>query len=45
MAGPGRPTRDAQVPVTAHAVTQRTHGDVLPLVTDFHTAKQKKRLA
>ncbi len=40
MTGPGRPTRRAQVPVAAHAVTQRTHGDVLPLVTDLHTANR-----
>lgn len=44
MTGPGRPTRRAQVPVAAHAVTQWTHADVLPLVTDLHTASRPTNL-
>lgn len=36
VAGPRGGTRRAQLPVAAHAVTQRTHGDVVHCVADLH---------
>lgn len=33
-------TRCHQLPVAAGVVAQRTHGDVVPRITNFHTGKQ-----
>ncbi len=40
MTGPGRSTGSTKFPVAAHAVTQRTHGDVVLWVADLHAEKQ-----
>lgn len=42
MAGPGSSTRSTESPVAAHSVTQRTHGDVVFWVADFHTTERVK---
>ncbi len=39
MAGPSCTTGCHQFPVTAGAVTQWTHGDVVPGITNLHTGK------
>lgn len=42
MTGSGRPTSSAKFPVAAHSVTQRTHGDVVLRVADFHAGEPKR---
>ena len=39
VAGSSCAARCHQLPVAAGAVTQRTHGDVVPVITDLHTGK------
>jgi len=39
VAGSRRPARRHQLPVAAGAVAQRTHGDVVPGITDLHTSR------
>lgn len=36
VTGARRPTGSAQLPVPAHSVTQRTHGDVVLRMADLH---------
>lgn len=42
MAGPGSSTRSTEFPVATHSVTQRTHGDVVFWVADFHATERVK---
>lgn len=42
MAGSSCTTCCHQLPVAAGTVAQRTHGDVVPVITDLHTRKRGK---
>lgn len=42
MTSSGRSTSSAKFPVAAHRVTQRTHGDVVLRVADFHAREPEK---
>lgn len=39
VAGSGCATRRHQLPVAAGVIAQRTHGDVVPGITNLHTVK------
>lgn len=41
VAGPGRGARRAHLPVAACLVTQRTHGDIVSLVTHLHAGRER----
>lgn len=45
MTGPGSSTGSTELPVAAHSVTQRTHGNVVPWVADLHARRQKRDTA
>lgn len=42
MTCPGRPTGGAKFPVAAYSVTQWTHGDVVPWMTNLHARINRK---
>lgn len=42
MTCPGSPTGSAKFPVAAYSVTQWTHGDVVPWMTNLHARINRK---
>lgn len=42
MTCPGSPTGGAKFPVAAYSVTQWTHGDVVPWMTNLHARINRK---
>lgn len=44
VAGPSSSTGRAKLPVTAHSVTQRAHGDVVSWMADLHAGKEDTHL-
>lgn len=42
VAGPGSAASLDKLPVAACAIAQRTHGDVVPFITDLHTEACRK---